>query len=124
MHKLTRFVAPGPKYRRSNAIQCRKNAHFGKVSDQFHIGRFCLYGCGVKRDVHEAIKWFRKAGDLKISTAQLLYVFRERKRLFKMEDQSESILDQYQIQVIEDKDREVISSELGSINLVNLAGVV
>ena len=41
-----------------------------------------------------------------------------------MEDQSESILDQYQIQVIEDKDREVISSELGSINLVNLAGVV
>ena len=93
------FTDDGPEERRQNAINSCINAHLGKVSHQFDFGRLYRHGCGVNKDIHEAIKWLLKAqkAGLQRSEPELVDIFRGKRTLSEVE--KKNLLDQYRNQV-------------------------
>jgi len=92
------FADDGPEEIRQNAINSSINAHLGKFSHHFDYARLYRHGCGVNKDIHEAIKWLLKAQQtgLKRSGPELVDIFRGKRTLSEVEQ--DDMMDQYRIQ--------------------------
>ena len=57
------FLAPLPTYSGPSLDEIRAKGEVGKAAAQVQLGDAYDIGAGVKRDVAEAIKWYRKAAE-------------------------------------------------------------